>query len=176
MRLTDSPARRMHDVAAFYGNAAFARRCIPIARGELTDHEAIIWLGGLPGQLFLADPRPDQAYWPRVWAVRALRYVWDDRSAGAVLEALRDPHWRVREMAVKICLRRDLGQANDLVAGLAQDETPRVRAAAAWALGEIGEGEHAEALIGLADDPDRLVRFRAEQALERISRRLERDF
>jgi HEAT repeat protein len=166
----------MRDVAAFYGDAAFARRCIPILRGALDDAEAIEWLGGVHGTAVLAAPTGAAAHWPRVWAARALRYVWDERATAAVVEALDDPNWRVREMAAKVCRRRDLGQAGDVLATMSGDDTPRVRAAVAWALGALGEGEHAAVLIELRGDPDPAVRERAGQGLGLMARRLDRDF
>jgi HEAT repeat protein len=78
-------------------------------------------------------PRRDQRYFLRVWAARALLYAWDDSAQGAVLDALADESWRVREMVAKVVARRKLGDALAAVAGLSSDPVPRVRAAAARA-------------------------------------------
>jgi HEAT repeat protein len=61
-------------------------------------------------------------------------YAWDDNAADAVIAALADEAWRVREMAAKVVARRRLGDALTVVAALQQDPVPRVRAAAARAL------------------------------------------
>jgi HEAT repeat protein len=63
-----------------------------------------------------------------------LLYTWDDSALGAVLAALTDESWRVREMAAKVVARRRLGAALSVVAGLQNDRVPRVRAAAARAI------------------------------------------
>jgi hypothetical protein len=65
-----------------------------------------------------------------VWAVRALLYAWDDVARGAVIGALADEAWRVREMAVKVTARRLLGEALASVAELRHDPVGRVRLAA----------------------------------------------
>jgi HEAT repeat protein len=84
-------------------------------------------------------PRRDQRYFLRVWAARALLYAWDDSAQDAVLTALADESWRVREMAaVKGAgevggARRKIGDALPVVAAMSADSVPRVRAAAARA-------------------------------------------
>lgn len=123
-----------------------------------------------------AAARGAHAYWGRVWAARALLYAWHPMAVPAAVAALTDPHWRVREMAAKVCLRRELGEAADALAPLADDPVPRVRVVAARALAMVGEAEHAPALLALLDDPEPVVRHRAEQCLEVFSRRLDRDF
>jgi HEAT repeat protein len=69
-------------------------------------------------------------YWPRVWALRALLYAWDESAAPAVIDCLADEPWRVREMAAKVVARRRVGDALDEVAALQGDPVARVRAAA----------------------------------------------
>ena len=69
-------------------------------------------------------------YWPRVWAARGLLYAWDESAASAVIQATADPHWRVREMALKVINRRLVGDALDAAAELRNDPVPRVRQAA----------------------------------------------
>jgi hypothetical protein len=65
-----------------------------------------------------------------VWAVRALLYAWDDTARAAVVHALADEAWRVREMAAKVIARRLLGEALEAVSELRHDPVPRVRQAA----------------------------------------------
>jgi HEAT repeat protein len=62
-----------------------------------------------------------------------------------------------------------------VLAELATDPVSRVRAAAARALGLVGESEHADALGNLLADLDSAARVAAERALRVLSRRLDRD-
>ena len=142
--------------------------------GGPVDDELLPYLAALDGAAaFIA--KPVNAYWSRVWAVRALLYAWHPGAAPAVVSALDDPAWRVREMAAKVCALREVGEAADALAARAdEDEVPRVRAAAARALGTVGEGEHADVLRALLSDEDDRVRPAAERALRTLSRRLDR--
>ncbi|MFC7619573.1 HEAT repeat domain-containing protein [Microlunatus sp. GCM10028923] len=139
-----------------------------IVSGIAERSETRDWLaGGKP---------PGHRYWARVWACRAFLYVWDDSAGPAVVAALDDDHWRVRELAGKVIARREVPDAADRLAELAAgDPVPRVRAAACRALSVVGEGEHLPVLAAAADTSDRLVAAAAEQALDRIRRRLDRD-
>jgi hypothetical protein len=47
-----------------------------------------------------------------------LLYAWAEEADGAVVAALADDHWRVREMAAKVVARRRIGAALDPVAAL----------------------------------------------------------
>ena len=95
-------------------------------------------IGG-PAAAAVLGPHPhrDQRYFLRVWAAGALLYAWDDTARDAVVAALADESWRVREMAAKVVARRRLGAALSTVAGLQHDPVPRVRAAAARALAVV---------------------------------------
>jgi hypothetical protein len=84
--------------------------------------------------MVLGDTGPEQQYWLRVWAARGLLWVWGDVALPAVVEALADEHWRVREMAAKVVARHCLGDAFEDVASLAEDPVPRVASAAARAV------------------------------------------
>lgn len=118
-------------------------------------------------------------YFPRVWAARAMRYVWQEGTdAGTAAESalargLGDEHWRVREMCAKVVWLREVGMAADRLVPLLDDEVPRVRAAATTALGAVGEHEHVEAVQDAADDPDPTVARAAERALARLQHRLD---
>jgi HEAT repeat protein len=68
-----------------------------------------------------------------------------------------------------------VGEAADGLVPLLGDEVPRVRAAAARGLGVVGEGEHAEVVRELTDDPEEPVRRAAGSALRRLRQRLDRD-
>jgi HEAT repeat protein len=54
--------------------------------------------------------------------------------AGALIAALGDEHWRVREMAAKVIARRRIGAALGAVTEIRSDPVPRVRAAAERAI------------------------------------------
>jgi hypothetical protein len=109
--------------------------CIELLGGGEADDALIIALGGPAARPVLdTGPAPVHRYWLPVWAARALLYTWDDSALGAVLAALTDESWRVREMAAKVVARRRLGAALSVVAGLQNDRVPRVRAAAARAI------------------------------------------
>ncbi|OLB64185.1 MAG: hypothetical protein AUI10_12170 [Actinobacteria bacterium 13_2_20CM_2_72_6] len=70
----------------------------------------------------------------------------------------------------RVCALREV-YAEEL-APLLADPVPRVRAAAARAVGAVGEAEHAPALRALSKDP--LVRDTAARALGRLADRLDR--
>lgn len=152
-----------------FGPGEVALRCAALLRGG-SDLELLPYLAG--PAVGLASGRVD--YWPRVWGARGLRYAWHERAAAAVVDALGDPVWRVREMAAKVVQQYELGEAADALGELSADPVPRVRAAVAAALGTVGEAEHAEVLHGLAADPEPRVRRRAERGLRNLSERLDR--
>lgn len=117
------------------GTARVVAGCVELLAGRDADVALVYALGGPAADSVLGPhPRRDQRYWLRVWAARALLYAWDDSAQDAVLAALADESWRVREMAAKVVGRRKLGEAVPAVAGLQHDPVPRVRAAAARAV------------------------------------------
>lgn len=63
-------------------------------------------------------------------SAQADRTAEADAAPDAIIGALRDPAWRVREMAAKVVAAHRVGQALDAVAALRDDPVPRVRAAA----------------------------------------------
>ncbi len=67
----------------------------------------------------------------------AVGHAWDDRAVPAIIQATADDAWRVREMAAKVIARRHVGDALTAVAGLRNDQVPRVRAAADRAVAAI---------------------------------------
>jgi hypothetical protein len=119
---------------------------------------------------------PVNYYWIRVWAARVFLYVWRDDVVDALLVAVTDPAWRVREHIARITAQRELGQLADALVPDLSHQLPRVRATAARAVGAAGESEHAEALKDLADDPESIVRSAAAKALTRLEKRLDRTF
>jgi HEAT repeats len=157
------------------GTREVVERCGALLTGADPHDEPdlLLYLGGRHARLFLHSG--DRNYWPRTWAARAMLYAWDERAQPTVVAALADDAWRVREMAAKVTTVREIGAAAGALAGLLGDLVPRVRAAAARALAVVGEAEDADGLRHLLDDLDREVRRRAEQSLERLAVRLDRD-
>lgn len=117
------------------GTAQVVAGCVGLLAGGDADYALVYAIGGPAAHSVLGPhPRRDQRYFLRVWAARALLYAWNDTAPGAaadaVLAALGDKSWRVREMAAKVVARRELGDALAAVAELRGDPVPRVRAAA----------------------------------------------
>jgi HEAT repeat protein len=140
--------------------------CVEVLRGS-RDDTVVLWLGGRSAAEWRHEP------WPVVWALRALLYVWDGTGETEVMACLGHDGWRVREMAAKVVLKREL-PAGDLLAPLARDEVPRVQVAALRALGAVGDSEHADAVrYALADGVGEVLRA-AAGALSRMEDRLDR--
>ncbi len=131
---TETPRARIDAEVARRGQADVVAGCIALLRGGTVDDELVRVLGGPRAPLFVGTGRSQDEYWLRVWAVRGLLWSADDSAQGAVADALGDEHWRVREMALKVIARHHWGDLLDDVAPLAQDDVPRVRAAAARTL------------------------------------------
>jgi hypothetical protein len=179
-----TPRDRVALAGEVLGEPVLLRWCAGLLGGGLRyDDPAqphLTWLGG-PHAAWLLGLTPQQAepheYWARTWGGRALLHVWDDalpEPVAAVVVALADPAWRVREMAAKVAARREVGQAGEALLPLAEDEVPRVRAAAVRALGLVGEGEALDVARAAQDDGDPAVHRAAELALRRLQQRLDR--
>jgi hypothetical protein len=121
------------------GGPTLIAGCIALlsGRSDDVDDRLITVLGGEPARQVLDGAAGGRSgYWPRVWAARGLLHGWDDRTAEAdaatvaIIGALGDDAWRVREMAAKVVARHRIGGALDAVAPLRDDPIPRVRAAA----------------------------------------------
>jgi hypothetical protein len=109
--------------------------CVALLRGREVDDDLIMALGGPNGLNVIHDgPAQRNQYWRRVWGARGLLYAFDGRATDAVIGALADEHWRVREMAAKVIARHQLDAALPAVAELRDDPVPRVRAASERAL------------------------------------------
>lgn len=161
------PRHRILAASARHGEAAVAGWCVEALRGQPLTDDLVELLGG-PGTFAVLRSGD---YWGRVWGARGLLYVWTSSAAPAVVAGLTDSAWRVREMCGKVVRLREIGEAADLLASLAQtDDVPRVRVAAIRALARVGEAEHAEIIHAYSDaDPDL-----TEAALRELSRRLDR--
>lgn len=176
-----TPAERVDAAVQRWGEPEVVRRCASLLRLHGSDdvvgdgRELAMVLGGVSEPDWLSRGKaPGHAYWARVWAARALLYVWEESVSGAVISALHDEQWRVREMAAKVVRHRELALAVEAIVDLTRDDVLRVRVAAARALAVVGEGEHAGALMTLMDDPE--AARAAEQALDELSLRLDRRF
>lgn len=126
-----TPRQSVEIECARRGTAQVVAGCVALLQGQVVDENLIIALGG-PGSQKVLDDGPAQRnqYWRRVWGARGLLYAWTDAAELAVVAALADEHWRVREMAAKVVAKRSIGAALDQVAALRSDPVPRVRAAA----------------------------------------------
>jgi hypothetical protein len=128
------------------GGPALIAGCVALLGGrpDDVDDRLITVLGGeAAGQVLDGAAGGRSGYWPRVWAARALLHAWADpttdpasatepdaRRTAAIIGALADDAWRVREMAAKVVARHRVGGAFNAVAPLRDDPIPRVRAAA----------------------------------------------
>jgi hypothetical protein len=133
-----TPRQSVQIESARRGRAQVVAGCVALLRGQDVDDGFILALSGPAGHVVLDDgPAQRNQYWRRVWGARGLLYAWPDEAPdeaeeaeAAVIDALADAHWRVREMAAKVVAKRRIGAALDSVAALREDPVPRVRAAA----------------------------------------------
>ncbi len=130
-----TPKQSVEEECSRRGKTAFVMGCIALIEGRPADDGLVISLGG-PGAQQVLDGREGgrSGYWPRVWAARGLLHVWDDKATAAIVHAISDESWRVREMAAKVVAKHGVDVALDAMLGLREDEVPRVRAAAQRAI------------------------------------------
>ena len=128
------PRERVELECARRGRAAVVDGCVRLILGDDSDTGLITVLGGDSARWGLANGRDD---WYRVWAARGLLWAWEDSALDAVVAALGDEAWRVREMAAKVVARHLVGDALAAVAVLRDDPVPRVRAAATRAVARL---------------------------------------
>jgi hypothetical protein len=127
------------------GGLALIVGCVALLSGRPDDvgDRLITVLGGeAAGEVLDGAAGGRSGYWPRVWAARGLLHAWADptteaastteadAATAAIIGALADDAWRVREMAAKVVARHRIGGAFEAVAPLRDDPIPRVRAAA----------------------------------------------
>jgi hypothetical protein len=126
-----TPRQSVEIECARRSTAQVVTGCVALLQCQDLDDDFILALGGPGGHRVLDDgPEQRNQYWRRVWGARGLLYAWTDEAEGAVVAALADEHWRVREMAAKVVAKRGIGGALDAVTALRGDPVPRVRAAA----------------------------------------------
>ena len=166
-----SHSKRLQAAALRYGERELAERSSALLAGGDEDAEFLEYLGGQASRGAIDGSWP--RYWQRAWGARALEQYWIESAASSIVLGLDDEHWRVRMVCARVCAIRELGVPEKL-ADLTHDDNWRVRDAAAWALGRVGESEHADAVRELLSDPEPKVMRRAELALEALAERLDR--
>jgi len=166
-----SPADRIAAAVKIYGERDIVDRAAALIGGANAGEDFLLFVGGKHAKGIL-DGAP-ALYWPELWGTRTLMYVWHDSAKVAVQSALTNQAWRVREMAAKVVHLRELPLTDNLLPMLS-DEVGRVRAAAARALGAVGDYDNATAIKALLKDPDVEVRRPAGEALQQIAQRFGR--
>ena len=168
MTSDDTPATRVADAISSLGEDGVVERAIALLAGFNVGEEFLLVAGGTHAQGLLDGAPP--LYWPEVWGARVLLYAWNDTATDAVLAGLQNRAWRVREMCTRVAAARHLPAA-EYLRELLTDDTARVRAAAARALGELGSTDDLELLASLFKDPEIDVRRAAQQARSAIEKR-----
>lgn len=159
----DAPiAERIALAEQRYGAAAFVERAVGLLQGRNEGDDPLLYVGGRHAQGILDGAPP--LYWPELWGARALLYVWDDSAAPAVLESIDNRAWRVREMCLKVCAERSIGDQR-LFTPLLRDENARVRSAAGRALAMVGDASMEGSIRSQLRDPDKNVRRAAGESL-----------
>lgn len=166
IRIEDPLATRIASAVDRFGEAGLVQRAVGLLQGRNEGEDVLLTLGGRHARGILGGA--PALYWPEVWGARALLQVWDDSAASVVLEGLQNRAWRVREMCLKVCAVRRVGDATALKRRLT-DENARVRAAAAHALGVVGTADDSSLLEPLLHDPDKDVRRAAGDALKALA-------
>jgi pimeloyl-ACP methyl ester carboxylesterase len=142
-----TPRQRIAAECASRGGGAVIAGCVALlsGRADEVDDGLITVLGGEAARHVLDGGEGGRSgHWPRIWAARGLLHAWDDRVVeadatadtvtAALIGAMGDHAWRVREMAAKVVARHRVGGALDAAAALRDDPAARVRAAAARAV------------------------------------------
>ena len=125
-----TPRQSVEQACSRWGTLRVVNGCVDLVDGKGADDELILALGGPPAEWVRTGEPSGPDYWLRVWGARGLLYAWDESARPAVLRALNDESWRVREMALKVVARHDLAEAADQVASLKDDPSARVRRSA----------------------------------------------
>jgi hypothetical protein len=113
------------------GRQAFTAGCMELLAGRTVDDSFVDALAGPGRAAWLLTGAPEaRDYWARTWGARGLLWAWDPAATTAVVAAMRDEAWRVREMAAKVAARHLVGDALPAVAALRDDPVARVRIAA----------------------------------------------
>ena len=143
VQLAAAPRARVAAAVDSYGEQVVVGWCTDLVRRSSpggVPREAALVLGGRHAAILVDDPSADHAWWWRVWGLRGLLYVWDDRARSTVTGALDDEVWRVREGALRVVARRWIDDDLQQVSDLREDPVERVRSAAARALVRLESG------------------------------------
>ena len=126
------PRRLVSRACDRYGRVAIVQWCIRLLTGEPAQDSDpdITWLGGQHGW---------DAMWQRVWAARALSYIYLPEAAAAITAGLGDESWRVQEMACNVVGAQGLIHLRGETERLVDHETERVSRAATRALALLDE-------------------------------------
>lgn len=160
--------RRLAAAVERYGEPSVVERALSLIAGNNEGEDFLLFVGGEHAQGIL-DGAP-VLYWPELWGTRTLLYVWDDSAAAVVTDTLNNPAWRVREMGARVAAARKVPTASAL-AKLLTDEVPRVRVAAARAMGAVGTVDNMAGMRALLKDPEIDVRRAAQQGLDALRAR-----
>jgi hypothetical protein len=128
-----TPRESVRRECARRGKRAVVDGCVDLLAGRDADPDLIVALGGPPARWAKTGEPSGPGYWLRVWAARGLLWNWDEVATPAVLSALDDEAWRVREMALKVVARHLVRDGAPAMARLEEDSSARVRAAASRA-------------------------------------------
>lgn len=160
--------KRLAAAVERYGEPGVVERALSLLAGNNEGEDFLLFVGGEHAQGIL-DGAP-VLYWPELWGARALLYVWDASATPVVIDTLTNPAWRVREMGVRVSAARELPAASEL-ADLLADRVPRVRVAAARALGSVGATDDLERIRPLLKDSEVDVRRGAQQGIAALRAR-----
>ncbi|HXH36460.1 MAG TPA: HEAT repeat domain-containing protein [Plantibacter sp.] len=161
--------QRLADAVSSSSEQRVVERCLSLLSGGYEGEDFLRVVGGHHAEGILGGA--PALYWPELWGTRALLHVWDDSATPAVVAALGNQAWRVREMAERVCAERGVGDTASL-APLLNDDHARVRAGAARALAAVGDDTTKPLLERLLQDPDREVRRAAQQSAKALAARL----
>jgi hypothetical protein len=78
------------------GERAVVAQCLALLEGRDVDADVVFVVGGEMARSVLCGG--DLEYWLRVWGARGLLYAWDPVALPALVRAVNDESWRVREM------------------------------------------------------------------------------
>lgn len=126
-----TPRQSVERECELHGHAKMISKCVALLNGEPVADAFLLVIGGPAAGTFLDGREGGHGgYWPRAWALRAFLYAWDSAATPAVLSAIRDDSWRVREAAAKVIARHRLDDGLEVLADLEHDPVGRVRTAA----------------------------------------------
>ena len=137
-----TPRESIEGECARRGTRDVVANCVAILSGEAVDEAMLPVLAGpAAAQVLRGGAGGVTGYWPRVWAMRALLYAWDESARTVVVDSVNDGSWRVREMCAKVVARHCVDDALEAMVGLTNDPVTRVRQAAHRALVRLVEAD-----------------------------------